>query len=303
MAGRPRETRVCDICGAEKECTKAIFFPKNGGVKIKSGTTGLYVKDEFPLYACDDCGREKGKNASGLYWLFILLGYAVAAASIPYFIYKINNTPSYDFDYWSVIGPIAVLVTGWMMSFISALQLIQKVFCEEDVSKGTQILMALPVANIIYPLARMRQINRCCRAATALLPAAEDKAKQLGEEHDAKAAEIERIRNKEEPLTYEEKLLLAEEKKKEETARRVQEAAKAEAEEQAAKSNYTSSIISFLFTICFAIYGLYVYSNEGYFIFFNKYEISGAAFAVIIVVFLIFDIITLVRAVKRKNGD
>ena len=62
-------TRVCSICGQEKECTTVCFIPAAGKdtvvLKPYTGVRDVAYPGEFYMHACADCGMEKAKAPKG----------------------------------------------------------------------------------------------------------------------------------------------------------------------------------------------------------------------------------------------
>ena len=290
-------TRVCSICGKEKECTTVCFIPaagKKDAVVLKpyTGVRDTTYPGEFYMHACADCAAEKGKSTKGA-WLTVLAGYLVMIAGI-----ALNaSVPASS----GVNGlGIFLVMAGWLVSLCAGCALVFK--ARFELSPGR---MFLPIFLLFFPflgllaLAVMaKRINRCARAASALKTEAEAGRRAEREKDEALAQRIESGA----PLTEEEQKTIEERKKEKEAAERQAEYARAEQAEKANKSNLIHAVIGIIITIILGFYGASVYSSgRGYMTLFRSIRLSPGGFAAVIAVLIIWDVAVLVSALKNRK--
>ena len=289
-------TRVCSICGNEKECTTVCFVPVTGkdtvNVKPYTGVRDTAFPGEFYMHACADCGQEKGKSAKGA-WITFLVGYLLLFAGIALCA---SVAPSSGVNGLGIF----IVMAGWIISLSAGCVLVFK--ARFEMSPGR---MFLPIFALFFPflgllaLAVMaKKINRCARAVSALKPVAEEGRRAEREKDEALAQRMESGT----PLTEEEQKAVAERKKEKEAAEQQAEYARAAAAEKVNKGNMTHAIISIIFTVVIGIYGASVYSSgRGYMTLFRTIELSPGAFAAVIAVLIIWDVTVLVSALKNRK--
>lgn len=289
-------TRVCSLCGNEKECTTVCFIPVAGkdavSVKPYAGVRDTAFPGEFYMHACADCGQEKGQSPRGA-WITFAAGYLLMLGGIALCA---SVAPSSGINGLGIF----IVMVGWFVSLIAGCVLVLK--ARFEMSPGR---MFLPVFALFFPffgllaLAVMaKKINRCSRAFSALKPAAEAGRRAEREKDEALAQRMESGV----PLTEEEQQSVEERKREKEAAERQAEYAQAEQAEKLRKGNMTRAVLSILFTVVIGVYGASVYSSgRGYMTLFHSIELSPGAFAAVIGVLLIWDVIVLASAIKNRK--
>lgn len=289
-------TRVCSICGNERDCTTVCFIPAAGRdtvtVKPYTGARDVTMPGEFYMHACEDCGREKGSIPKGT-WITALVGHLLMIAGIALCA---GIDPASNVN---ALGIFIVLV-GWIIALIAGCVLVVK--ARSELNTGgiflAVFLMFFPVFGLLVLLFLSRKINRCGRAVTALKAEAEARRRSEREQDEALAARMESGAE----LTVEEKQAVEDRRKEKEAAERQAEYARAEMEEKASKGNMTRAIIGIIFTVIIGLYGASVYSSgRGYMTLFRTIELSPGGFAAVIAVFIVWDIVVLVSALKNRK--
>ena len=292
-----RITRNCSICNQEKECSAAVFVPAGENkAKIKSytGAVDTTFANEFTLYACDDCGEEKGQIPTKT-WFFALLGNLMLILGIVLPIVLGSQTKG---DSPIFIGLILGMA-GWIIAMIAGCILMAKTrFNSHNNAYGSIVAQMVPYLGLILLLKNRKRINRCARATTALKPVA-DRYQQMEKQKDE---EISRLVESGKELTEEEQQRVEERAREKEAAEQQAEYAREAQQEQVKKNNLRGAIFGIIFTILIAIWGATVYgSGRGVMTLFHSIELSPTAFAIIIAVLIVWDIISLVKAVKERN--
>ena len=141
------------------------------------------------------------------------------------------------------------------------------------------------------------KINRCGRALTALKPYADE----YMQKEKAKNDELKQLSESGKELSEEDRKRVAQYKKETEEKEQAAETIRREQEEKANRSNFRGAIIGIIFTVIIGLVGYSTYdSGRGYMTFFGI-ELSSGAFAGLIGLFLVGDIVSLVSAIKKKN--
>ena len=289
-------TRVCSLCGREKECTTVCFIPVSGKdtvtVKPYTGVRDTTFPGEFYMHACEECGMEKGKSAKRV-WITVLVGYLMMIAGIALCASVPASSGVNGFG-------IFIVLAGWIVSLCAGCALVFK--ARFEMSAGS---MFLPIFALFFPflgllaLAVMaKKINRCARAASALKTEAEAGRRAQRETDEALAKRMESGV----PLTEEEQKKAEERKQEKEAAEQQAAYAQAEQAENARKSTLTHAVIGIIFTVAIGLYGASVYSSgRGYMTLFHSIELSPGGFAAVIAVLIVFDVVALVSALKNRK--
>lgn len=292
-----RITRKCSICNQEKECSATVFVPAGENkVKLKQymGINDMPLPNEFTLYACDDCGAEKGKKPTTA-WFFALLGNLMLILAI---VLPIALGSQMEGDTPIFLG-LGLGMNGWIIAMIAGCVLMAKTrFNSHNNAYGAIMSQIAPYVGMIVLLKNRSKINRCACANTALKPLAEG----YQQSEKQKDEEMTRLQESGRELTEEEQKRVSEWAKEKESKEQQAEYAKEEAQEQVKKNNFRSAIFGIIFTIIIGIYGASVYSSgRGVMSWFGVIDLSPTTFAIVIVLLLIWDIITLAKAIKDRN--
>jgi len=292
-----RITRNCSICNQEKECSAAVFVPVGENkAKIKSytGAVDTTFANEFTLYACDDCGAEKGKIPTKC-WFFALLGNLMLILAIVLPIVLGSQTKG---DSPIFIG-LSLGMVGWIIAMIAGCILMAKTrFNSHNNAYGAVVAQMVPYVGLILLLKNRKRINRCACATTALKPIADE----YQQKEKQKDEEITRLVESGKELTEEEQQRVDERAREKEIAEQHAEYAREAQQEQVKKNNLRGAIFGIIFTVLIAIWGATVYgSGRGVMTLFHSIELSPTAFAIIIAVLIVWDIISLVKAIKERN--
>jgi len=285
----------CEICGRELPCTTVPFYPTASGAAPApyAGTRGIEVPNQFYLSCCEDCGREKGEVPKTA-WILTLIGCllfygSIVLVSLPKSVSGISPSAAW---------PVAPMMIGWALTVFAPLALILKMRYESSNGKlGLLIfLQFIPVIGLIALLANARKINRCYRAVSALKPVAVSHLEQ----EKQKGEEMARLAERGEAMTEEQKKQVEEYEKEKEFREKMEESAREARQEQVNRSNYRGAILGIVFTVIIAIIGISTYSSgRGYMTFFGM-KLSSGGFAALIAAFLIWDVIAIVSAKKKK---
>lgn len=286
--------RTCGICGKEKPCTTVMFYP-SGDKALPApytGTAGVAPANQFPMYCCEDCGRERG-TAAKTPWILILIGYVLLIGAIVLVSLPKSVTGLEPSSGW----PIIPMMAGWMLTVFAPMALIFKM--RNEMSGGAMVglvfLQFLPVIGLIALLAKAGQINRCTRAVSALKPAAGEHV--LAEKR--KDEELTRLAESGAELTEAQKQEIAEHEKEKKVRAELDASARAAQEERVNRGNYRGAILGIVITVFLAIWGISTYSSgRGYMTFFGI-ELSSGGFIALICAFLVWDVISLINAKKK----
>ena len=187
-----------------------------------------------------------------------------------------------------------------MLPFFQVLPFSEVLF-QDFLFSGFALLIVNGLTNLtaaVLLLKNRKRINRCARATTALKPVA-DRYQQMEKQKDE---EISRLVESGKELTEEEQQRVEERAREKEAAEQQAEYAREAQQEQVKKNNLRGAIFGIIFTILIAIWGATVYgSGRGVMTLFHSIELSPTAFAIIIAVLIVWDIISLVKAVKERN--
>ncbi len=281
-------SRKCDLCGGEKPCTSVSFHPvgeDKAAPAPYTGTQGMPAANQFPMYCCEDCGRQQG-TVNKVPWILTILGYALFIGSIALM--------AGDADPMAAVFP---MMLGWCLMVFAPMALIFKLRNESSPGKimGLVFLQFLPVIGVIVLLAKAKDINRNYRAVSALKPAANSRLREIKEKDE----EMTRMAGNEAALTEEEKKQVAEYQKEKERQEQAAEANRQAAQERINRGNYRGAIFGIVITVILAFVGFSTYSSgRGYMTFFGI-ELSPGGFAALIGAFLVWDIVSIVNAKKK----
>ncbi len=292
-----RLIRTCSICGRESECTPAEFIPvgeDSAKLKPYTGTANIPIANAFTLYACDDCGVERGKTPVKT-WIFAILGHLLMILGIVVPIIQSGSRGSGGEMAMAVLGFGS---TGWLMALIAGSLLFNKTRFELPRGlAGLVLSQMVPVLGLILLLANRERINRCARAMTALPAAADTHVREARAEDEA----MSRMAASGEPMTPEEKQRVETWKTEKAREEERNESIRREAQEKVNKSNMTGAIIGIIFTVIIGLIGLNAYSSgRGYMTFFGI-DLSAGGFAALIGAFIVYDVISLVSALKKRG--
>ena len=281
-------SRKCDLCGGEKPCTSVSFHPvgeDKAAPAPYTGTQGMPAANQFPMYCCEDCGRQQG-TVNKVPWILTILGYALFIGSIALM--------AGDADPMAAVFP---MMLGWCLMVFAPMALIFKLRNESSPGKimGLVFLQFLPVIGVIVLLAKAKDINRNYRAVSALKPAANSRLREIKEKDE----EMTRMAGNEAALTEEQKKQVAEYQKEKERQEQAAEANRQAAQERINRGNYRGAILGIIFTIVLALIGLSQYSSGRGYMTFLGMELSPGGFAGLIGAFLVWDIISIVNAKKK----
>ena len=225
-----RITRNCSICNQEKECSAAVFVPAGENkAKIKSytGAVDTTFANEFTLYACDDCGAEKGKIPTKC-WFFALLGNLMLILAIVLPIVLGSQTKG---DSPIFIG-LSLGMVGWIIAMIAGCILMAKTrFNSHNNAYGAVLAQMVPYVGLILLLKNRKRINRCACATTALKPIADE----YQQKEKQKDEEITRLVESGKELTKEEQQRVDERAREKEIAEQQAEYAREAQQEQVKK--------------------------------------------------------------------
>ena len=289
-------TRVCSLCGRERECTTVCFIPAAGKdtvtLKPYTGVRDTTFPGEFYMHACEDCARERGSSPKKA-WITVLAGYLLMFAGIAVCA---SVAPSSDVNGLGIFLALA----GWIVSLCAGCVLVFK--ARFEIGPGRMFLLIFmlffPFLGLLALAVTAKKINRCARAASALKTEAEAGRKAEREKDEALAQRMESGV----PLTEDEQKAVEERRKEREAAERQAEYAQAEQAEKANKGTMTRAIISIIFTVFIGIYGASVYSSgRGYMTLFHSIELSPGGFAAVIGLLIIWDVAVLVSALKNRK--
>lgn len=291
-----RLVRTCTVCGQETECTPAVFTgTEKASLKAYTGKVTIYDPSEFTLYICDNCGLQKGTVPKKA-WIFAIVGHVLMVIGLVLMLLSGSGRDTADLF---PLGLVFFGLLGWIIATIAGCVLMAKLRFEAPDGGFKSILgQMVPVLSLIQLIRKSGAINRCYRAFSALKPEAELNL-QRRKEHEQ---ELNELVESGKPLTAEQEAervsLEKDRQKKEQIAQGYRE----QLEERTSKGNMTGSVIGLLITIGLAIWGISVYSSgRGYMTLFRTIKLSPGAFAAVIGVFLLFDIISIVSAVKNRK--
>lgn len=294
-----RSIAPCDICKQEKKCTKVGFIPINDkeGVKPKpyGGSVGTVFPGEFSMHCCEDCRRKHG-YVQNKAWKAAILGHMLMIA-VP-FISALLSRGKMSNVYTPLIS--ISMVVGWLMAIISGCILVMQNHQESSAGGLFLSLFAqfFPIFGLLALLARAKKLRRCARAISALKPFAEEKRRSEREADEALKQLLESGR----ALSEEEQAQLEEMKREKEAAELKEQQALKEQEKKTNTLNMRHAMLSILFTVVIGIYGANVYkSGEGHMQLFHSIDLSPEGFAALIGVLIVWDIIALVSAIKKKK--
>ena len=289
-----KEKKTCAACGREENLTTVTFYPY---ADRQQARTYMLTRDEaadaFFLSVCDDCGREKGK-APMVHWIWVLVGYLILGFGI------FMTTDMHRFGLENSNGlPIIPMFLGYLIAIIAGIILVGK--ARAILSGGMQgligFLQIIPGVGLLALLLISGKINRGGRAMTALVPYAEE---MLRKEKGAEEELVRRAESGAELSAEERQQLETYEKENKEREERKEYQRKA-AEEQANRSSFRSAIIGICITVVIGLVGLSTYdSGRGYMTFFGR-ELSSTQFFILIGVLLVWDIGSIIAAVKKRN--
>lgn len=286
--------RVCAACGREENLTDVTFYPDADRQKVRTHMVNRdEIRDSFSLSVCDDCAREKGKTPLAL-WIWTLAGNLLLGFGI------FMTTDMHRFGLENSSGlPIIPMFLGYLIAVIAGIALACKT--QVTLKKGMQglvnALQLLPGAGLLILLLISGKINRGERVTTALVPYAEE---MLRKEKDA-GEELARRAESGAELSAEDRKRLEEYQKESREREERKEYQRKAAEEQADRSRFRGAIIGICITVVIGLIGLSTYdSGKGYMTFFG-HELSSTQFFILIGLFLVWDIVSIIIAVKKKN--
>lgn len=294
-----RDIAHCDICKLEKKCTKVNFIPIKDKDEVKpkpyGGSVAAVFPGEFSMYCCEDCGREHGYVRSKA-WKAAILGHMLMIV-IP-FIIALLNRGKMSSAYISLISVFVAI--GWFMAIISGCILIMQNYQESSAGGLFLSLFAqfFPVFGLLALLASAKKLRRCARAISALKPFAEEKRRSEREADEA----LDKLLKSGKALSEKEQTQLEERKREKEAAELKEQQALKEQEQKTNTINMRHAVLSIIFTVIIGIYGANVYkSGKGYMQIFRSIDLSPEGFAALIGVLIVWDIIALVSAIKKKK--
>ena len=282
--------RTCDLCRGEKPCTCISFHPAGEGKAAPApfaGTRGIPAANQFPMYCCEDCGRQQGMVKKTA-WILTILGYVL-------FIGGIAVAAGIGED--AVGAAVFLMMLGWCLMVFAPMALFFKLRneCSPGAVMGMVFAQFIPVVGLIVLLAKAKDINRNYRAISALRTAADARVRQ----EKRKDEEMTRMAANEAALTEEQKKQVEEYRKEKERQEQAEEATRQAAQEKINRGNYRGAILGVVFTIILAFIGISQYSSgRGYMTFFGI-ELSPGGFAALIGAFLVWDIVSIVNAKKK----
>lgn len=293
-----RPIGTCDICRQEKECTSVSFLPVKGEDSVKPkpyvGIVGTVFPGEFSMRCCEDCGRERGSVPKKA-WRVAVLGHILMIAGIFLsMLLKGGRTGVYD--------PLMQLpiFAGWCMAMIAGCGLVMRNYHESGVGGLFLSIFAqfFPVFGLIVLAAKAKKLNRCARAVSALKPVAEEKRRSVREMDEALARRVESGA----ALTEAEQAQLEERKREKEKEAQREQYAREEQEQKTNTINMRHAVLSILFTIVIGLSGASVYSSgRGHMQLFRTIDLSPGGFAAVICVLIVWDVIALVSAMKKRK--
>ena len=289
------EQKKCSICGREESLIAVPFYPVSSDPP-KAITVPVTPNDNanaFYLYACDDCGREKGQAPTKAR-IWLLIGYAL-------FVFGVVMTTdmhAFGLENSSPL-PMIPLCAGLLIYMIAGIVLVNKT--RILLSNGRLVLhiclQFIPLIGLLSLLILHGKINRCARAMTALKPTADE----YMQKEKAKNDELKQLSESGQELSEADRKRVAQYKKETEEKEQAAETIRQEQEEKANRSNFRGAIIGIIFTVIIGIVGFSTYdSGRGYMTFFGI-ELSSGAFTGLIGLFLAGDIVSLVSAIKKRN--
>ena len=283
-------TRTCDLCGGEKPCTGVSFHPAGEDKAAPApytGTRGMPVANQFPMYCCEDCGRQQG-TVNKVPWILTILGYVLFIGSIALMAGEVIDDP---------MAAVFPMMLGWCLMVFAPMALIFKLRNESSAGAimGMVFAQFVPVIGILILLAKAKDINRNYRAVSALKPAADRRMKEIKEKDE----EMTRLAGNEAALTEEEKKQVAEYQKEKERQEQAAEANRQAAQERINRGNYRGAIFGIVITVILAFVGISTYSSGRGYMTFLGIELSPGGFAALIGAFLVWDIVSIVNAKKK----
>ena len=171
--------RTCDLCGGEKPCTCVSFHPAGGDKAAPApftGTRGIPVANQFPMYCCEDCGRMQG-TVNKTPWILTILGYVLFFGSIALMAGEVIDEP---------VAAVFPMMIGWCLMVFAPMALFFKLRNESSAGAimGMVFAQFIPVVGLLVLLAKAKDINRNYRAVSALRPAADRRLREIKEKDE-----------------------------------------------------------------------------------------------------------------------
>ena len=290
-----RKVMRCDICGKETECGcyqfgKSDFTPEP---MVSANTDTALSARRIDLGVCDDCGAEKGKPSKA--WATLIISGVLEWASLAVAINEIENSGRG----LSTLGGLmlALFVLSFFVVWITGSLLVEKGEYSKGKKTGLYVLQIFPIGWLVLLLCKKR-IDRNCRAISALRPLAKQHFLDEDEEYKRVDELIEKGEVTDEATLKEHQ----EHKREQERAQAEAEERKAQVAENERKGSIRGSLIGMAITVFLLLQGCSVYGNHsGYMLLFNSIKLSETEFALVIGAFVVFDVVSLIVALRRRN--
>ncbi len=283
------EHTKCCICGQEADCVECTFGTNDSSAKPALVTESMVVTflKMCRLPICEACAREKGKAPTRA-WVTLLISSLLFFPCVVGFSFAARQAGR-SLPVYGVLM-IILAVVSWFAQMIAGIMLVFK----GGFGKGKMFLLVFaqffPVFGGLVLLLVRGKINRSARAVNALSPVARERFAL----EDAKEAELKRQVESGEATDPE---LLREHKQNEEIKRAQQEKNTATVR----RGNIGSALCGIAITVIVMLQGLEAYgSGRGYMQLFGSIELSSEMFALLIVGLLIFDVASLVSALRKR---
>jgi membrane protein implicated in regulation of membrane protease activity len=282
----------CTGCGQTKECLTAEYgrFPGNNSTYRITELNRKWLWDIRVTPAlCDDC---IGKAPSGIGWIGWLLVASILAAVAGIISW---GTP---FTLWGGVPlGFAMSALGWFVGVIT-IAVKSSLMMRFGYKRTGLILMIFaflfawtPIPSLVG-LIILPKVRRALWVEKQLDKKAGQLVDDIQRENDRRLAEV--VAKPEDQLTAEDKLVLQEK-------RRYDSIAEAATEQMLVKADRGSNggaVISIVFTICLAVFGLIAY-RTGYQMVWFGVRLSTGHFWALMGAFLVYDVFSIIRANRK----
>ena len=282
------ENTRCCVCGQEAECVQCCFGTNvaNSKPAVITESMNIILQRMCRLPICDKCARERGKAPRRAWTVLIIAALAYAGSLFPL------STIMLTYSQLPAPGVLLLILLciGLLVQLSAGIVLIMK----SGFGKGKLMMLALlqmaPFGGfLLLPFKKAIDRNAC--AIDALVPVARERFQA----EDAKEAELQRqVQTGQAPDPA-----LVREHKQNEALKQAQQERN---EEQARKGNIGSALLGMAFTVMIMLQGCEAYgSGRGYMELFGAIELSREMFTLLIVAMLIFDVLLLVNALRKRG--
>ncbi len=282
--------QTCALCGKEGAQTTLLYGKNYAGkavlVQNKMAERQFAQVREFSV--CADCSLAKGKTPRKA-WIWYIVTTILIYGCIFISARFMNAADSQ----LRVLGSI-LLGCGTLSLFVRwcvGMYLMMQSGAGYAASVFLLFIQIMPIASEISILALRKRINARKRAVTALKPVVQEKFDEI-------AAQEEDLKKKIEQGEITDEKTIREFRQKES----VTEARAQENQNAVKRGNIWYAIGGFAFTLLIFLQGMDAYSGRGYMQLFNSIRLSEGQFYLFIVALLVFDVIALMGAVRKKKS-